>query len=379
MILRFLEGILLEKILPESPRKVTLLFGARQVGKTTLLKKVFGQLPGEKEFLNGDFVNDRTLLVPERAVLHRLAEHLDYLFIDEAQNLPDAERVLKLLHDEFPRLRVVASGSSSFNLRRRTGEPLTGRQAIFEMFPVSFAERGATVTTMPVVQDEGMIFGGYPEVVISRSPCEKEEYLRQLVTDDLLKDVFAQVEANREKLYDLLRLIALQIGAEVSLNELANGLRWDVKTVDRYLGLLEDAFLIVRMGGFRRNLRKEVSKSRKIYFLDNGVRNAVLNAFDPLRLRMDAGMLWENWLITERIKRNAYAGIRVNSYFWRTYDRQKIDYVEETREGLAAFEFKWNPARGKKTRAPKAWTLAYPESRFEVITPKNASDFLNLP
>jgi predicted AAA+ superfamily ATPase len=376
---RLLEKTLMAKLSKAAGRKVVVLLGARQVGKTTLMGRVFGQLSGRKEFLNGDYADDRALLVPERAALHRLAGHLKWLFIDEAQNISEAGRVLKLLHDEFPGLRVAASGSSSFDLRRRTGEPLTGRQTVLEMFPISFAERKPTLAGLPVVVEEGMVFGGYPEVVTARSPQEKEEYLRQLVADYLLKDIFAQVEVNRAKLHDLLRMVALQVGAEVSLNELAGGLRMDVKTVDRYLGLLEDAFVIVRLRGYSRNLRKEVVKSRKIYFLDNGVRNAVLNAFEPLLLRGDAGMLWENWLISERMKRNAYAddaGAVANPYFWRTYDRQEIDYIEESREGLAAFEFKWNPAKGRKARPPKAWIRAYPESRFQAVTPENMMDFL---
>ncbi len=376
MIERQLGKELEDCLKPSKRRKVITLFGARQVGKSTLMKSVFRRLKGEKEFLNGDFADDRAMLTPERAALHRLAGHLDYLFIDEAQNIPETGRVLKLLHDEFSELQVVASGSSSFDLRKRTGEPLTGRRRVLEMAPVSLAERKPSATNLSTSIEDGMVYGGYPEVVTSESPREKEEYLRQLVADYLLRDILTQVEVNRAKLHDLLRLVALQIGSEVSLNELGRNLNMDVKTVDRYLGLLEDSFVIMRLGGFSRNLRKEVAKSRKIFFLDNGVRNALLNAFEPLPLRGDTGNLWENYLVVERRKRNACEGVAVSTYFWRTYDRQEIDYVEKRREGLAAFEFKWGEARGRRTRAPKGWQRNYPDSRFEVVTPANVREFL---
>jgi len=224
-----------------APRKVICLFGPRQVGKTTLLRTVFDGLGGAaREFLNGDFSDDRALLVPERAPLGRLAGHLDYLFIDEAQNVPEVGRVLKLLHDTFPKLRVVASGSAAFDLRRRTGEPLTGRQTVFEMFPVSLAELQPGATNLRTWLEHGMLFGGYPEVVTASSPEDKQQLLRQLAADYLLKDIFAQVAVNRDRLHDLLRLLAFQIGSEVSLNELAGATRMDVKTVGRYLALLEE-------------------------------------------------------------------------------------------------------------------------------------------
>lgn len=359
----------------ESARKVVCLFGPRQVGKTTLLRAAFEGLPGEREFLNGDFAADRALLVPERAALQRLAGHLDYLFIDEAQNVPEAGRVLKLLHDTFPKLRVVASGSASFDLRRQTGEPLTGRQTVFEMFPVSLSELRPGATTLGTWLEHGMVFGNYPEVITTEAPGEKQRLLRQLVADYLLKDIFALVDVNRDRLRDLLQLLAFQIGSEVSLTELATAVRIDVKTVDRYLGLLEDAYVIQRLGGFSRNLRKEVAKSRKVFFLDLGVRNALINAFNPLQLRDDHGRLWENYLVIERRKRLSYAGEIFSAWFWRTYDKQEIDYVEERGGGaLAAFEFKWNPAR--KVRLPKLWLDTYPHGETGVISPENVREFL---
>ena len=374
MIHRTIEKSLFGSLQPDAPRKVICLFGPRQVGKTTLLQTVFERLDGVREFLNGDFSDDRTLLVPERARLHQLAGHLDYLFIDEAQNIPEVGRVLKLLHDSFPNLRVVASGSSAFDLRRRTGEPLTGRQIVFEMFPISLDELQPTATSLTTWLEHGMLFGGYPEVVTTSDPEDKQQLLRQLSSDYLLKDIFAQVDVNRDRLHDLLRLLSFQIGSEVSLNELASATHVDVKTVGRYLGLLEDAYVIRRLGGFSRNLRKEVAKSRKVYFVDLGVRNALINAFNPASLRDDLGKLWENYLVIERCKRLRYASETFNAWFWRTYDKQEIDYIEERRGHLFAFEFKWNP-KGKAC-LPKLWLETYAQSETGIITPANVREFL---
>lgn len=362
---------------PEAVRKVVCLFGPRQVGKTTLLREIFGELPGMGEFLNADFADDRALLIPDRASLQRLAGHLDHLFIDEAQTVPEIGRVLKLLHDEFPRLRIVASGSASFDLRKKTGEPLTGRQIVFDLFPLSLAELNPGATNLRQWLEHGMVFGGYPEIVTTASPGAKRDALRQLASDYLLKDLFAQVDLNRDRLYDLLRLVAFQIGSEVSLNELAKSARMDVKTVDRYLGLLEEAFVIVRLEGFSRNLRKEVSKSRKIYFTDLGIRNAIIDAFNPTALRDDLGNLWENYLVIERRKFLSYSGTSVRHWFWRTYDQQEIDLVEESADGsrLSAFKFKWSPSKGRN-RVPRLFLETYKNATDEVITVENVKQFL---
>lgn len=364
----------MEALGPEAPRKVLCLFGPRQVGKTTLLRHVFEGLAGNKEFLNGDFADDRTLMAAERAALQRLAGHLDYLFIDEAQNIPEVGRVLKLLHDTFPGLRIVASGSAAFDLRRGTGEPLTGRQVVLELFPIALAELNPNATTLSSWIEHGMVYGGYPEVLETKTPEGKRRLLRQLVADYLLKDIFASVDLNRDRLLDLLRLLAFQVASEVSLNELATATRMDVKTVDRYLGLLEGAYVIQRLGGFSRNLRKEVAKSRKIYFLDLGIRNALLNAFNPPPLREDLGKLWENYLVVERRKRLSYSGESFGAWFWRTYDQQEIDYIEERGDALTAFEFKWNA--DKKTRIPKIFLETYPHATSSVVTPRNVREFL---
>ena len=374
MIARLQEKAVLQALLPSAPRKVVCLFGPRQVGKTTLLRALQDRLPGRRESLNGDFADDRSLLVPERAALHRLAAHLDYLFIDEAQNVPEIGRVLKLLHDTFPTLRIAASGSSAFDLRQRTGEPLTGRQVVLDLFPISLAELAPGATELVARLEHGMIYGGYPEVLETADPVDKQRLLRQLCADYLLKDLFAQVEVNRDRVHDLLRLLAFQIGSEVSLNELATATRMDVKTVDRYLGLLEGAYIIRRLGAFSRNLRKEVAKSRKVFFLDLGIRNALLNAFQPPPLRDDMGRLWENYLVLERHKQLVYDHVPFGAWFWRTYDQQEIDYVEEREGGLFGYEFKWSPVT--KTRLPRLWIETYAPRATGIITPENVRDFL---
>ncbi len=225
--------------------------------------------------------------------------------------------------------------------------------------------------------EEVMVYGSYPELVTLDSLRAKREYLRQLVADYLLRDIHAQVEVKRGKLVDMLRLLAFQIGSEVSLSEIGRQVGIDVKTVSRYIDLLEQAFVIIRIGGFRRNLRKELSKSKKIYFVDLGIRNAIIQSYAPLSSRTDVGALWENYLVIERIKRNAYMGKHPNYYFWRTYDRQEIDFIEECGESLGAFEFKFKEGARKK-RLPALWSKTYPESSTATIDPSQADAFLRV-
>lgn len=353
--------------------KVIVLLGPRQVGKTTLLKQLRAGMRGRGEVLNGDYLDDRNLLVPERRALRELAQGLDYLFVDEAQNIEQIGTTLKLLHDEYPRVRVLATGSSSFDLSRRTGEPLTGRQISFKLFPIAWSELAPSTRDRTATIERSLVYGGYPESITIESAADRVDYLRQLVADYLLKDIFRQVDVDASKLTDLLRLIAFQIGSEVSLSEIGRQLHMDVKTVSRYLHFLEAAFVIVTLRGFSRNLRKEVAKSRKVYFVDLGIRNALIQAFQPLSARNDAGQLWENFLLVERMKRNAYQRTDTNYYFWRTYDRQEIDLIEEEHGHLRAYEFKYGHA---KRRIPRAWQIAYPESESMIVTQENVAEFL---
>ncbi len=372
---RALEPRLREALLAEQ-RKVVVLYGPRQAGKTTLLRRLRPTVPGRVEVLNGEFADDQVLLRPERAALARLVGGVDVLMIDEAQAVPQVGRTLKLLHDEFPQVRVLATGSSSLDLARHSGEPLTGRQRVLVLHPVCYGEQEPAPTRASTIVEHGLLFGSYPEVLTLDRLDDKVAHLRQLVADYLLKDVLAQVQLPKARLHDLLRLLALQLGSEASLAELAAASGLDAKTVGRYLDLLEEAFVIVQLRGFSRNLRKEIAKSRKIYFLDLGVRNAVVQSFQPLAMRADVGALWENWLVVERIKRNSIAGIEARYHFWRTHDQQEIDLIEERSDGLFAFEFKWG---GGRAQVPKLWTQTYPDSRATVVTRESLDEFLGLP
>lgn len=368
---RYLENWLQEAL--KGPRKVVVLLGARQTGKTTLWKQVLSRWPGRWMDLNGDFLDDQTRLRPDRAALTELVRGLDLLVVDEAQNIPEVGRSLKLLQDEYAPLRVLATGSSSFDLRGVTGEPLTGRQVTATLHPLSYQERVPPITQRETLLREMLVYGGYPEVVSLGSPAEKTRALKQLASDYLLRDLFRQTGAEARRLHELLRLLAWQVGQEVSLSELGRQVHCDVKTIDRYLTLLEESFVIFRRGGFSRNLRKEVAKSRKIYFWDTGIRNAIVDAFQPVEQRSDAGQLWENLVLAERSKRLAAERREVRSYFWRTYDRQEIDLIEEESGELRAFECKWQ--HRDSYRVPLAWRENYPGVPVNQITPASAPGF----
>jgi len=298
------------------------------------------------------------------------------VFIDEAQRIPEVGYGLKLLIDNFPEMIILVTGSSSFDLSNKIGEPLTGRNTVRTLFPVSVLELNEQFGGMYVLQklEELMIYGAYPEVLNTLSADEKKEYLMSVRDSYLLKDILELENIrNPSKLNDLLKLLAFQIGHEVSLNELSNGLGISKQSVERYLDLLEKTFIIKRVGGFSRNLRKEVVKTARYYFWDNGIRNAVINNFNLPLQRNDVGMLWENFLFMERLKTKSYRRIFSNDYFWRTYDQQEIDLVEDRNGKLYAYEFKWSP---RKVKAPKAWVNAYPDSEFQVISKENFLEFL---
>lgn len=279
--------------------------------------------------------------------------------------------------DERPDLAVIATGSSSFDLAQTTGEPLTGRKRTLTLYPFSLQELLAKWNRFELGERMGefLRFGMYPEVVLSRGAQRKIGALRELADSYLLKDVLSheKIKASRQ-LLELLKLLAFQIGHEVSLNELATQIGLDVKTVGRYLDILEKAFVLIRLGGFSRNLRKEVTSSRKYYFWDTGIRNAVISQFNDVGDRSDLGQLFENFVIVERAKHLAYSGDARQCYFWRTYDDQEIDLVEETEGHLSGYEIKWSPRRLPKT--PGGWSTTYPEASFRVITPANVLAFV---
>ena len=361
------------------PGRVLILLGARRVGKTHLLKQIASKLPeAQTLFLNGE--DQRTIdRMAERSVenFKLLLGSAKFLFIDEAQNIPDIGGKLKLLVDEMPDVHVIVTGSSMFELNNKLGQPLVGRSHVIQLFPLAQIEYQTQENSVETFSklEQRLIFGSYPELLNFTDNEEKIDYLEGIVSSYLLKDILAYEGIKKaDKIIDLLRLIAFQIGNEVSLDELAINLKGISRnTIESYLDLLSKVFIIYPVKGFSRNLRKEISKSNRWYFYDNGIRNALIRNYNPLNLRNDQGQLWENYLMAERMKVNAYLKRRVNTYFWRTYDQQEIDLIEESGIDLSAFEFKW---KMNKVKIPAAWKNNYPSATFEVIHNENYLNFV---
>lgn len=360
------------------PGKVLLLTGARQVGKTTLLRSFLEKTTLRYKLDSGDNIRLQELLGSQDfSRILPYAEGYELIAIDEAQNIPNIGTALKILADERPGLRIVATGSASFELTRQVGEPLTGRKKTCHLFPIAQMEliRHFNRHELREKLETFLIYGAYPEVASAESLREKELLLNELVDSYLLKDVLAlETVKSPRTLLDLLKLLAFQIGREVSLNELAGQLHIDVKTVARYLDLLEKSYILLRSVGFSRNLRSEITSKHRYYFADNGIRNAVIARFNPLSQRDDIGMLWENFMVVERQKCLTYSGRRVPLYFWRTYAQQEIDWVEERDGQLFGYECKWSSA--KRPRAPREWTRNYPDAQFTPVTPDNGYDLI---
>jgi predicted AAA+ superfamily ATPase len=361
------------------PGRVLLLLGARRVGKTHFLRKVTASFPvAETLVFNGedqqtiDSFNERSV-----ANFKSILGQATYLVIDEAQQIPDIGLKLKLLVDELPHVHVVVTGSSMFELNNKLGEPLVGRLHVIQLFPFAQLEMMPYENSIQRAAnlEKRLLFGAYPELEHLSGSTDKIDYLEGLVSSYLLNDILVFEGIKKaDKIIDLLRLMALQIGCEVSIDELAKNLKGISRnTIESYLDLLTKVFIIYPVRGFSRNLRKEISKSNRWYFYDNGIRNALIRNYNPLSMRSDAGQLWENYLMSERLKVNHYLKRRVNSYFWRTYDQQEIDLVEEKAEELFAFEFKWNK---NTTRIPAAWRKTYTDSTFELIHKGNYLPFI---
>ena len=327
--------------------------------------------------LNGEDY-DTIALLNERSISNyrHLLEGIDLLAIDEAQNIPEIGSKLKLIVDEVEGIKVIASGSSSFDLLNKAGEPLVGRSTQFHLTPFSQKEISQIENALETRQhlESRLIYGSYPEVVMLESFERKTDYLRDIVGAYLLKDILAiDGLKNSSKMKELLRLIAFQMGSEVSYDELGKQLGMSKNTVEKYLDLLSKVFVVYRLGAYSRNLRKEVVKAGKWYFYDNGIRNAIIGNFTPLSVRQDVGALWENYLISERMKQSYNRNRAKEFYFWRTYDNQEIDLIEESPEGLSAFEFKWGD---KKPNVPTSFATAYPEASFKVINTENYQEFV---
>ncbi len=361
------------------PNKVLLLLGARRVGKTELIKKYLEKTPKEDYLqLNGEDIEDANLL-KTRSVSNykRLLANTKLLVIDEAQNIPDIGLILKLIVDTIDGIKVIATGSSVFDLSNKLGEPLVGRKNTILLFPFAQMEFAKHENYRETTQklEERLLFGSYPELEQYTNWNDKINYIKEIINSYLLKDIliFEGIK-QADKILDLLKLIAFQVGQEVSLQELARQLGISKNTVESYLYLLSKVFVIYKVPGFSRNLRKEITKSNRWYFYDNGIRNGIINNFTLLENRTDVGALWENYLATERIKKQNYQKLNCTNYFWRTYDQQELDWLEEQNGILNGFEFKWNER--KKSKIPTAFSKAYTNATFEVINKENYLEFI---
>jgi uncharacterized protein len=361
------------------PGKVLIIFGARRVGKTVLVTKILETLGEPVLIFNGEDIH-----VHERLSLRSLENYKQLLgsyklvYIDEAQKIPEIGLKLKLMVDGIEGLRIIISGSSSFDIKSDVGEPLTGRKYSFNLYPLSEREYNQIENSISRIDKvkERLIFGNYPELLQLPDREDKIDYLNELVSSYLLKDILIYENIkNSQKIFNLLRLIAFQIGGEVSMQELGKQLSISKNTVEKYLDLLGKVFILHKVEGFSRNLRKEITKNSRWYFLDNGIRNAVIANFNPPESRNDIGQLWENYMIGERLKYQEYKKISSNNYFWRTYEQQEIDWVEERDGALFAYEFKWKETHVK---IPSQWIQAYPGSGFEVINMNNFENWLDI-
>lgn len=363
------------------PGKVLVLYGPRQVGKTTLAQDFLASTSLKSSYINADEFFYREILASEdKEQLKTLFGDAKLLVIDEAQRVPNIGLNLKILVDNFPELRILATGSASFDLANKISEPLTGRKITLTLYPVSYPEMREEIGALEARKqlERWLIWGGYPDIVTTENPNLRAHFLDDLVGSYLYKDILEMEGVYRsEKIVDLLRLLAFQIGSEVSLSKLATNLGINRKTVARYLDLLEKVFVIFRVGGFSRNLRKEIIKNARYYFYDNGVRNSLIQNFNALKLRNDRGQLWENSLMVERRKINQMANRRVNAYFWRTYDRKEIDYIEEYGGMLKGFEFKWGGGEIRKTTRDE-FLNTYPESELAIVNQDNFESFLTI-
>ncbi|GHV75702.1 ATPase [Spirochaetia bacterium] len=357
------------------PKRVLVLYGPRRVGKTTLVDRYLDSLGANTHILraSGDNLSELTLLSSQESkMLLDWVSGYDTIFIDEAQRIPNIGLSLKILIDARPELTIIATGSASFDLAGKLGEPLTGRQVPVTLYPLSVGELRNTMNDFEIRRnlEDFLIFGMYPEIRTASSNNQKRTILNELVNAYLLKDVLELERIKKPKtLINLLSLIALQTGSEVSLNELSNKLGVDMKTVARYLDLLEQCFVLYNLRGFSRNLRNEVIKKSKYYFYDTGVRNAVIQNYNPLALRNDSGVLWENFMVIERLKIRSYSGLYARDYFWRTWEQQEIDLLEDYDGRLHAYEFKWSPK--KAVKIPAVFKGAYPDSDYAAVTPEN--------
>ncbi len=359
--------------------KAIIVFGPRQSGKTTMIKQLVAPYSDDTLWLNGDSPDVRELLVNITSTrLRSIIGKKKVVVIDEAQRIAHIGLTMKLINDELPEIQLIATGSSAFELADKTAEPLTGRKFEYKLLPLSFSElcSNAGLLEERRMLHQRLIYGAYPEVVTK--PGDEQALLSMLASSYLYKDLLTLESVKKPVLLDkLVRALALQLGSEVSANELSNLICADNKTVDKYIDLLEKAYVVFSLPAFNRNARNEIRKSRKIFFYDLGIRNAILGNFIPVESRTDIGALWENYLILERLKLQCNIPFPPRHFFWRNIDQREVDYLEESVTDLSAWEFKWNPkAKGK---IPAAFMIAYPKAKNALVTPDNYDDFLTCP
>lgn len=358
--------------------KVILLIGARQVGKTTLLREVIKEIEVPSVWLNADEEDILTAFETAKTstqLLQLIGFQTKLVVIDEAQQIKDIGKKLKLIHDTHPEIQIIATGSSAFDLQNNTAEALTGRKITFYLYPISFREIAENSSLLEArrLLETRMIFGSYPEVI--NNPGKEKEVLIEIAQSYLYKDILRLDSVRKPSHIDkLLKALAFQLGNEVNYHELAQTVgNIDTATVEKYLDLLEKSFVIFKLPAFNRNLRNEIKKGKKYYFYDNGIRNVLISNFVQPDLRLDKGALWENYLVSERLKQNSYTQNFANTYFWRTHDQAEIDYIEEQDGMLNAYEFKW---KDKKVRFPKSFLDAYPQHTTTAVSRENFEEFI---
>lgn len=374
-ISRTLTASIIEKL--TSSQKGIIVYGARQVGKTTLVNEIIKRLNLNTLVINGDQSRFIDIITSrDLAKIQSLVSGYNMLFVDEAQRIPEIGINLKIILDNLPKLKVLVTCSSSLDLASKISEPLTGRVWNYHLYSISFLELSAFQNRAELDNnlEERLIYGSYPEIFSYESLLQKREYLQTVSDAYLYRDLieFGDIK-NSSKIRDLLKLLAFQIGSEVSLTELGTSLSMSKDTVSRYIDLLEKSYIVFRLGGFSRNLRKEVTRMDKIFFYDLGIRNILIDNLKPLKDRNDSGSLWENFLLLERVKLNAGKQDFVSNYFWRTHTGAELDYVEEKNGTLYGFEFK---SGSKIVKVPSGWLKAYPESKFQCVNKNNYLDFI---
>lgn len=358
-------------------QKVIMLYGTRRTGKTTIIENIVQKYGDEALLLQGEDMQVAELLQKRTVANYKqLTAGKKIIVLDEAQVVPEIGKILKLMIDSVKGITVIATGSSSFDLVYSTGEPLVGRNLVYHLYPIAQVELSATQDYLTTARnlEQRLIYGSYPELWHIDKTQEQENYLKQLVSSYLLKDLLTMENIKgADVLYKLLQMLAWQVGSQVSTVELANNLQLNKGTVERYLDLLSKVFIIYPLTGYSNNLRKEITKSKKWYFFDNGIRNALIGNFNPLELRNDMGQLWEQYVLSERIKYNSYRNYQPQYFFWRTYDGQEIDLIELNNGQLQAIECKWKAAKAKK---PVAFAKAYPEASFAVVDQGNYLEWI---